>query len=67
MAARNQPAAKRLLKELKTYQNDPNEALLHLGPTSDDDLYHWTAIMKGVAGTAYEGTSTPGARISITY
>jgi peroxin-4 len=46
---------KRLIQELKDYQKDPNEALLHLGPVSDDELTEWTAVMKGVDGTAYEG------------
>jgi peroxin-4 len=46
---------KRLMTELQTYQSDPNEALLELGP-ADDDVMHWNAVMKGVVGTAYEGT-----------
>jgi ubiquitin-protein ligase len=50
---------KRLTQELKDYQRDPNEALLHLGPASDDDLMEWTAVLKGVDGTAYEGTYVP--------
>lgn len=49
--------AKRLLTELQTYQSDPNEALLELGPVEDDELMHWRAVMKGVSGTAYEGTA----------
>jgi hypothetical protein len=44
------------MTELQTYQNDPNDALLELGP-ADDDIMHWRAVMKGVPGTAYEGTS----------
>lgn len=51
--------SKRLIQELKDYQKDPNEALLHLGPASDDELMEWTAVMTGVEGTAYEGMSTP--------
>jgi peroxin-4 len=47
---------KRLMTELQTYQTDPNDALLELGP-ADDDVMHWRAVMKGVIGTAYEGTS----------
>jgi peroxin-4 len=43
------------MTELQTYQSDPNEALLELGP-ADDDVMHWNAVMKGVVGTAYEGT-----------
>lgn len=50
-------AAKRLLKELQAYETEPNEALLRLGPINDGNLNHWTAVMKGITGTAYEGTS----------
>jgi peroxin-4 len=50
---------KRLLQELKDYTNNPNEALLHLGPVNDDDLLHWEAVLKGVNGTPYEGTPAP--------
>jgi hypothetical protein len=46
---------KRLIRELNEYSNSPNEALLHLGPVSDDDLLHWEAVLKGVKGTPYEG------------
>ena len=46
---------KRLIQELKDYQRDPNEALLHLGPSNDGELMEWTAVMRGVDGTAYEG------------
>ncbi|KAL4991897.1 ubiquitin-conjugating enzyme/RWD-like protein [Aspergillus falconensis] len=44
----------RLLRELKEYTTSPNEALLHLGPTNEDDLFHWEAVLKGVKGTPYE-------------
>lgn len=54
-SSRNASPTKRLMTELQTYQNDPNEALLELGP-ADDDVLHWRAVMKGVVGTAYEGT-----------
>jgi hypothetical protein len=54
-ASRNSSPIKRLMSEIQTYQNDPNEALLELGP-KDDDVMHWTAVMKGLSGTAYEGT-----------
>jgi len=46
---------KRLIQELHDYSQDPNEALLELGPISDNELMHWSAVMKGVEGTAYEG------------
>jgi len=48
---------KRLMTELRKYDSDPNEALLELG-LADEDVMHWRAVMKGVVGTAYEGTST---------
>lgn len=57
-SSRNASPTKRLMTELQTYQNDPNEALLELGP-ADDDVMHWRAVMKGVVGTAYEGTIHP--------
>jgi hypothetical protein len=45
------------LTELQSYQSDPNDALLELGPIDDDELMHWRAVMQGVPGTAYEGTA----------
>ncbi|OCK79365.1 ubiquitin-conjugating enzyme [Lepidopterella palustris CBS 459.81] len=54
-SSRSQTPTKRLLNELQTYQSDPNDALVELGPVSDNELTHWTAVMKGVPGTAYEG------------
>jgi peroxin-4 len=56
-SSRNASPMKRLMTELQTYQSDPNEALLELGP-ANDDIMHWKAVMKGVVGTAYEGTFT---------
>ncbi|KAF1943734.1 UBC-like protein [Clathrospora elynae] len=53
-SSRNASPIKRLMTELQTYQRDPNDALLELGP-ADDDVMHWRAVMKGVEGTAYEG------------
>lgn len=55
-SGRTQSPIKRLLTELSNYQSDPNDALDHLGPVNDDELMHWTAIMRGVPSTAYEGT-----------
>jgi len=54
-SSKSQSTTKRLLSELKDYHSDPNDALLQLGPVSDEELMHWTAVMKGVPGTAYEG------------
>lgn len=48
---------KRLLSELKNYTNNPNEHLLHLGLVDNDDLFQWEAVLKGVKGTPYEGTT----------
>ncbi|KAI4721078.1 putative ubiquitin-conjugating enzyme [Aureobasidium sp. EXF-10727] len=47
---------KRLLHELRSYEKDPSDALLHLGPINDQELTHWTAVLKGVQGTAYQKT-----------
>jgi len=55
MASKSQTSTKRLLKELSNHEREPSDALLHLSPISDDDLTRWTAVMKGVPGTAYEG------------
>ncbi|KAF2279975.1 UBC-like protein [Westerdykella ornata] len=54
-SSRTSSPVKRLLTELQTYQSDPNEALLELGPVNDDELMHWRAVMTGMPNTAYEG------------
>jgi hypothetical protein len=46
------------MTELQTYHHDHNDALYDMGPT-DDDVMQWRAVMKGVEGTAYEGTYNP--------
>lgn len=48
---------KRLLHELRSYEKDPSDALLQLGPINDEELTHWTAVLKGVSGTAYQSNS----------
>lgn len=48
-------ASKRLLQELRDLDAEPNPAFERIGPKSDDDLFSWEAVMKGVHGTAYEG------------
>ncbi|OAL46454.1 ubiquitin-conjugating enzyme [Pyrenochaeta sp. DS3sAY3a] len=53
-SSRNASPTKRLMTELQTYQSDPNDALLELGP-ADEDIMNWRAVMTGVPGTAYEG------------
>ena len=50
-------ATKRLAREIQDYESNPNEALLHLGPVGDDDLFQWEAVLKGVRGSAYDGMS----------
>ena len=62
-SSRNASPIKRLMTELQTYQHDSNDSLYELGPT-DDDVMQWRAVMKGVEGTAYEGTQNP-AHISL--
>jgi len=53
MAASVVSVSKRLLGELKDYAKEPHECLEELAPVGDN-LMKWTAIMKGVQGTAYE-------------
>lgn len=48
-------ATRRLTKELLSNNADPNPALESLEPVSDDDLFTWRAVLKGVKGTPYEG------------
>ncbi|KAL9096058.1 MAG: hypothetical protein Q9165_001580 [Trypethelium subeluteriae] len=54
MAARHGPT-RRLIQELQDYQHEPNEALVELGPVSDDELMRWSAVMRGGKDTSYEG------------
>lgn len=56
MAGPSTNTTQRLIRELKDYSKNPNEALLHLGPVDDEDLLRWEAVLKGVNGTPYEGT-----------
>ncbi|KAF2456961.1 ubiquitin-conjugating enzyme/RWD-like protein, partial [Lineolata rhizophorae] len=53
--SRSASPAKRLLTEIQQYQQEPSEAVVHLAPVADDDLMHWTAVLKGPSRTAYEG------------
>lgn len=52
---------KRLLHELRSYEKDPSDALLHLGPINDQELTHWTAILKGLPDTAYQSKHFPSS------
>jgi peroxin-4 len=56
-SSRTQSPVKRLMKELKELQDEPNESCDRIGPVSDDELLHWQAVLRGVPGTAYEGSS----------
>ena len=58
MASKAQTVTKRLLHELQSYEQEPSDALEHLGPVNDDKLLHWTAVLKGVEDTAYAGSIT---------
>jgi peroxin-4 len=58
-SSKTRSTTKRLIQELQDYNQDPNEALVRLGPINDNELTHWSAVMKGVDGTAYEGTDSP--------
>ncbi|KIW13904.1 hypothetical protein PV08_06685 [Exophiala spinifera] len=40
-------ALKRLTHELSSLQTEPCEAVLHLGPATDSDLFQWEAVLKG--------------------
>jgi len=51
------PSTKRLLHELQHYTAEPNDALLQLGPISDEQILHWEAILKGVKESGYEGAT----------
>ncbi|KND00149.1 uncharacterized protein SPPG_04490 [Spizellomyces punctatus DAOM BR117] len=46
---------RRLIKELRDYQRDPNPQVVELSPTSDDNLLAWRAVIAGQEGTIYEG------------
>ncbi|CAB4410418.1 unnamed protein product [Rhizophagus irregularis] len=47
--------ARRLLKELKDYQKEPNPDLAKLSPISDDNILVWNAVLRGESDTPYEG------------
>ncbi|EXJ54793.1 peroxin-4 [Cladophialophora yegresii CBS 114405] len=40
-------ALRRLTQELAELQTNPNDAVLHLGPSNDEDLFQWEAVLKG--------------------
>ena len=48
-------AAKRLIKELDTYNRDPSPAVAELFLLQDDNLFELRAVLMGPEGTGYEG------------
>ncbi|CAG8545419.1 6623_t:CDS:2 [Ambispora gerdemannii] len=46
---------RRLLKELRDFQKEPNPDLVELTPTQDDDILSWRAVLRGENDTPYEG------------
>eukprot|EP01006_Ploeotia_vitrea_P058069 TRINITY_DN68734_c0_g1_i1.p1 TRINITY_DN68734_c0_g1~~TRINITY_DN68734_c0_g1_i1.p1 ORF type:complete len:150 (-),score=27.97 TRINITY_DN68734_c0_g1_i1:130-579(-) len=49
-------ASKRLTKEISNIRKDPH-AKIDVSPRSEDDLFHWDAVLKGPEGSPYEGGS----------
>jgi ubiquitin-conjugating enzyme E2 G2 len=45
---------RRLLKEYRALTNNPPEGIT-AGPVSEDDLFHWEALVQGPEGTPFEG------------
>lgn len=40
-------ALKRLTIEIQELHSSPNDSVLHLGPSSDEDIFYWEAVLKG--------------------
>ncbi|CCX33800.1 ubiquitin-conjugating enzyme/RWD-like protein [Pyronema domesticum] len=56
MSSSQSPASRRLLQELKKHDSSVSAQYMEeLGPVSDDDILHWSCILLGPQGTAYEG------------
>lgn len=49
------PVQKRLLKELRDAQRNPNEQIEELRPVDDDDLFKWIAVIRGQDDSPYAG------------
>ncbi|OZJ01777.1 hypothetical protein BZG36_05537 [Bifiguratus adelaidae] len=51
------PVSRRLLKEWTDIQRDKNKNadILSLAPVDDDNLLAWRSVVRGPAGTGYEG------------
>ncbi|KAK9448446.1 ubiquitin-conjugating enzyme/RWD-like protein [Limtongia smithiae] len=54
-------ASRRLLREYRaaaagaSSSGTAEEDLISIAPTSESDLFHWTGVIRGIAGTPYEG------------
>jgi peroxin-4 len=46
---------RRLMKELKEFQNEPIPELEDLSPENEDDILVWKVIINGESDTPYEG------------
>lgn len=44
----------RLFREYKTLSTNPPDGIT-AGPVSEDDMFHWEALIQGPEGTPYEG------------
>jgi hypothetical protein len=51
-------AQKRLLVEYKNLTNDPPDGIT-AGPTNEDDMFIWEALIQGPEGTPFEGGIFP--------
>lgn len=51
-------AQKRLLVEYRNLTNDPPDGIT-AGPTTEDDMFIWEALIEGPAGTPFEGGIFP--------
>ncbi|KAG9299570.1 hypothetical protein G9A89_020741 [Geosiphon pyriformis] len=51
----SEAVTRRLLKEFREYQKEPNPDLIELAPVKDDDILVWQAILCGEKDTPYEG------------
>ena len=51
-------ASRRLFKEYRSLSSDPPEGMT-AGPLSEDDMFHWEALIQGPEGTPFEGGVFP--------
>jgi hypothetical protein len=53
-SAMSSVAQKRLFHEYKNLSTNPPDGIT-AGPVSEDDMFHWEALIQGPEGTPYEG------------